>query len=69
MNLTKIRTEKGMTQTALAKQLGVTSQAVSNYELGLREPSFVKLRKMADILECTVDELIGDDDEIERTTV
>ena len=63
MNLRKIRTEKGITQTALAETVGVTGQAICNYEVGIREPNLETLRNLAAALEVTVDELIGDNDD------
>ena len=60
-NLKKIRIEKGMTQMQLAEACGVTSQAISNYEMGIREPNLKTLKKQADVLEVTVDELLEDE--------
>jgi transcriptional regulator with XRE-family HTH domain len=59
----KIRKEKGMTQNDLAEKLGLTSQAICNYEKGIREPNLATLRNMSTVLECTVDELLEDDDD------
>ena len=63
MKLAKIRKEKEMTQTELAEKVGVGDTAICNYEKGLREPNLGTLKKLATVLECTVDELIGDDDD------
>ena len=60
MNLKKIRTEKGITQKTIADKIGKTVAAVSNYEVGIREPDLDTLKKMATVLEVTVDELIED---------
>ena len=49
-----------MTQAELAIMLGVTVMTISNYERGEREPSIDNLKKIADILGVTVDELISD---------
>ena len=69
MRLAEIRKAKGETQNSLAAKVGVTGAAISNYEIGLRMPKVKTLKRMATVLECTVDDLLGDDDEIERTTV
>ena len=63
MNLAKIRKEKEMTQNDLAEKLGLTSQAICNYERGIREPNLGILRNMATVLECTVDDLVREDDD------
>ena len=69
MRLAKLRKEKGETQISLAKKVGVTGTAISNYETGLRMPKIKTLKRLANVLECTVDELIGDDDESERRAI
>jgi len=54
------RLELGYTVTQLAKQLGVTSQAVSNWErVPDREPSKEHLPRLADLLGIRVQELLG----------
>ena len=62
-NLKRIRVEKGMTQSQLAEACGLTSQAVSNYEKGIREPNLKTLKKQADVLEVSVDLLLDDNDD------
>lgn len=58
-NLKRIRTEKGITQGQLAKACGVTNQAISNYETGIREPSLDIIAKQVSVLEVSADELLG----------
>lgn len=48
-----------MTQIALAKQLGVSKGTVANWEVGQRTPSVEILKRMASILNCSVDWLLG----------
>ena len=48
-----------MTQGQLAYRLGITQNAVSMIERGLRTPSVEMTAKIADVFGCTVDELIG----------
>ena len=62
MKLKEIRTQKGMTQESVAKGVGVTNQAICNYEKGVRKPGLYTLKKLANVLECTVDALIEDED-------
>ena len=62
MKLKEIRTQKGITQEELANKVGVQNTAICNYEVGIREPSLYTLKRIATVLECTVDELIEDED-------
>ena len=56
--LYKYRTRKSITQAELAKQLGVTPNCVTQWESGARRPNVVMLKKLAQLLECTADELL-----------
>ena len=58
-NLKELRLARGMTQSELADAVGLSFQAICTYELGTREPSLDTLRKLAEALDCTLDELIG----------
>ena len=53
------RTEKGLTQKALAESLNVSYQAVSRWENDEVEPSIGTLKSLAKIFECSLDELMG----------
>lgn len=55
----KIRTEKGKTQTEIAKVLDISYQAYAHYEKGRREPTPDQLIKLADYYGITVDYLLG----------
>lgn len=57
---------KNITQKDLASALSVTKSAVSLWEKGTREPDISTLRKIAEILEVSVDYLIGKTDEEEK---
>lgn len=57
--LKQMREEKGMTQQTLAEQLYVTRQAVSRWECGARYPDLLTAKKIAEILETTIDELVS----------
>lgn len=57
--LKRMREEKGMTQQTLAEQLYVTRQAVSRWECGARYPDLLTTKKIAGILETTIDELVS----------
>ena len=50
--------EKGMTNVALAKQLGVSEGAVRHIIVGIKQPSLAMANEIAQMMGCTVDELI-----------
>lgn len=54
----KYRTLLGLTQTDIAKQLGVSPNAVSMWETGERKPDIIMLKKLTSILHCTADQLL-----------
>ena len=58
MNLENIRKEKQVTQLKLAKSLKVDQSTVSKWEKGITSPSIQTLKKIAQVLNCTVDDLI-----------
>ncbi|MDR1080024.1 MAG: helix-turn-helix transcriptional regulator [Deltaproteobacteria bacterium] len=59
--LTRRRQELGMTQRNLAKKIGRVPTTISSYESGHREPSLDTLIRMAKVLNCSVDWLLGVD--------
>ncbi|HCF49112.1 MAG TPA: transcriptional regulator [Syntrophomonas sp.] len=59
--LRSAREEKGWKQTYVAKILGITSQSLSNYERGDRDPDTSLLARLADLYEVTTDYLLGRD--------
>lgn len=61
MNLENIRKEKGLTQLGLAKNLKVDQSTVSKWEKGVASPNIQMLKKIAQILNCTMDDLISED--------
>lgn len=54
----KYRTLLGLTQMDIAKQLGVSPNAISMWETGERKPDIIMLKKLASILHCTADQLL-----------
>lgn len=48
----------GLTQDELGRRLGVTNKAVSKWEVGETLPDVTIIRKLAEVLEVTVDELL-----------
>ena len=52
------RLEAGLTQEALAEKLDVEKSTISKWETGEALPSIPNLLKLADIFECSLDELL-----------
>ena len=59
MNLKKLRKKAGLSQAEVAERLGVTQSAVSQWESGCCRPREEVLAKMAQIYQCTADELLA----------
>lgn len=57
-NIKRLRQKCGMTQEALAEQLCVTRQAVSNWETEKTQPDVETLGKLAEIFGVSVEEII-----------
>ncbi len=57
-NILKLRKEKGITQETLAKEIGITSQAVSKWETG-GAPDIETIVLVADYFEVSIDQLFG----------
>lgn len=60
-NLRAIRTERGLSQEALAQLLGTSKQVISRYENGQRSPKVNAAAKYARILGVSLTSLNGDD--------
>lgn len=60
--LRKAREAKGMTQQSLAEKLYVTRQAVSRWEHGERFPDLITTRRISQILDVKVDDLLSDNE-------
>ncbi len=56
------RENKNMTQNEVAEILGVKAATISKYEAGTLEPNIESLKKLAELFEISVDELIKEDD-------
>ena len=59
----KLRTDRGLNQTALAERLGVRKSIISAYESQMRMPSLEMLTKIALEFSVSIDWLLG----LERT--
>ena len=58
-NIMKARKAKGYTQMTLADALGVSFQAVSNWERGQTCPDIANLSELSRVLNLSIDELLG----------
>lgn len=58
-NIARLRKEAGLTQMGLADAMGISFQAVSNWERGQTMPDISKLPQLAAILGVSVDGLLG----------
>lgn len=54
------RKNAGLTQMELANRLGISYQAVSNWERGISMPDISNLSALAEILSVSIDEIIAD---------
>ena len=53
------RIEQGLSQQTLAKAIGVTHASISYWENGVNIPNVLDVWKIADVLNMSIDELIG----------
>ena len=58
MSVKEMRKKRGLTQKQLADRLGVKQQNVSDWERGERSPSVKNLKKLSEILNCQIDDLV-----------
>ena len=58
-NLKAARERKNMTQKDVADSIGVAKSTYSLYESGNREPNVQTIKKIADILNVSADNLLG----------
>ncbi len=59
----KRRLELLMSQADLAQKVGVRQNTISGWELGTRHPSIAKLKILARVLECSINDLLKDEQE------
>ncbi len=62
-NLKNARERKGMSQKDVAEEIGVAKSTYSLYESGNREPNVKTIKKIADALNVSADDLLGLNDE------
>ena len=62
-NLKNARERKGISQKEMSENIGVAKSTYSLYESGNREPNVQTIKKIADILNVSADELLGINEE------
>ena len=58
MNIKKMRKKREFTQKQLAELLAVKQSNISRWEAGTYQPNATTLKKMVDVLDCRIDDLI-----------
>ena len=59
ITIKEARKAQNLTQGELAKILGVSQAAISQWENGLTEPGFEYLKQLSNVLNVTIDELVN----------
>ena len=57
--LIQLRKNKGLSQIAVSKEIGVSSRVYQTYEYGKSEPGMSKLVSIADFFDVSLDYLTG----------
>lgn len=67
--LRELRKNKGLTQKEVAQAIGVSAQSYGYYENWINKPDPETLTKLADFFGCTIDYLVGREDDFGNVTV
>ena len=62
VRLKELRIDKGLTLKEVSKKLGITRSALSNYEAGIRQPSFETLKNICEFFHVSADYLLDLED-------
>ena len=65
-NLKELRLKKGYSQVKLHHLVGVSSSSIEAYEQGVRIPSLPVIYKLSEVLDCSIDCLVGKEKEIDK---
>lgn len=60
-NLSRIQTERGVTNYKLAKAIGISQTTIANWKDGTSKPRTLYINALADYFGCTVDKLLKED--------
>lgn len=61
-NLKKLRKQYKLSQEELAKELNISRQAISRWEIGKTEPDIKMIQKIAKFYNVSIEELLSDED-------
>ena len=67
--IARLRKSHNMTQLELADKIGISFQAVSNWERGNSMPDISKLPELASLFDVSIDELLGEKSELVERAV
>ena len=67
-NISKYRKKSGLSQVELAEKLGLTYQAISKWETAKSAPDISLLPMMAELFECSIDDLFSYIPKVKRET-
>lgn len=59
-----LREKRGYTQEEIAHKLNISRQSISKYENGINEPDIETIKKLCNILDCSLNELLDDNHEL-----
>ena len=62
-----LREKKGYTQEEIAHKLNISRQSISKYENGINEPDIETIKKLCNILDCSLNELLDDNHDLVTT--
>ena len=69
LRLYEIRKSKGLTQKDVGEKIGVMNYTIGNWGQGRADPSVADLIALADMFECSVDYLIGRENDFGNVVV
>lgn len=69
LKLKELREDVGITQEELAKKIDTSQTNIGRWEKGLNEPTYSAIIKLADFFGCTVDYLVGREDDFGNVTI
>lgn len=64
LRLKSLRKINGMSREELGKQIGVSKQAIANYEQNVNEPTLTNVIKISKIFNVSIDYLVGNEKEV-----
>ncbi len=65
--LIKLRKEKNISQEKLSEMIGITRQTISNWESNITSPDLKQTKKILEIFNISLDELIGNKKKLFKT--